>query len=89
MNPAKVKAEDLIEQFENYSHTDFNYSRGGYQFDSQLQNAKQCALIAVNEILNNFGSPDDGKLFYASSKTIAFYQEVKQELENFKQPNNK
>ena len=47
----KEKAEELVDRFREYSHTDFNYSRGGYQIDTQIQNAKQCALIAVDEII--------------------------------------
>ena len=47
----KEKAKELVDRFSEYSHTDFNYSRGGYQADTQIQNAKQCALIAVEEII--------------------------------------
>ena len=47
------------------------------------QIAKQCALITVDEILNNFGLRVDGKPNYTDSATIQFYQEVKQEIENY------
>jgi hypothetical protein len=52
---AKEKAEDLVNKFCEYSHTDFNPTRGGYQFESQIKNAKQCALIAVDEIMKAVG----------------------------------
>jgi hypothetical protein len=48
----KEKAKELIEKFCEYSHTDYNPTRGGYQFESQIANAKQCALIAVGELIN-------------------------------------
>jgi len=73
MTTPKEKAEELIEQFENYSHTDFNYSRGGYQFDSQLQNAKQCALIAVDEIIK-FGNEQGIR------EPMMYWHKVKEEV---------
>jgi hypothetical protein len=42
---------------------------------------KQCALIAVDEILNNFGLISESYIFYTSSSTRSFYEEVKQEIE--------
>ncbi len=65
----KEKAKELVDRFSEYQHTDFNYSRGGYQADTQIQNAKQCALIAVDEILDKDGYNNE------------YYQEVKQEIE--------
>lgn len=44
--------------------------------------AKQCALIAVDEILNNFGSKVGDKTHYCNYLTIQYYLEVKQEIEN-------
>ena len=62
---AKEKAEYLLKRF---------YFFNDYQ-------AKQSALIAVNEILDNFGSMTDDKQHYCAYSTIKFYQEVKQEIE--------
>jgi hypothetical protein len=45
------------------------------------QYAKQCALIAVDEILENFGTLTEGKQHYAAHCTIQFYEQVKQEIE--------
>ena len=42
---------------------------------------KQCALIAVDEILENFGTLTEGKQHYAAYYTIKFYQQVKIEIE--------
>ena len=45
------------------------------------QYAKECALIAVDEILNNFGQLTNGANFYTSYDAVKYWQEVKQELE--------
>jgi hypothetical protein len=45
------------------------------------ESAKQCALIAVDEILNNFSSTVGDKTHYCNYLTIQYYQEVKQEIE--------
>ena len=73
MTPAKEKAQELVKKFAKKSNnlrqrTDWNYD-------------KQCALIAVDEILNNFGSSVEDKTHYCSYSTIQYYQEVKQEIE--------
>lgn len=43
--------------------------------------AKECALIAVDEILNSFGNLCMGKMFYADIDTRRYWQEVKKEIE--------
>jgi hypothetical protein len=67
----KEKAEELVDKFREYSHTDFNYTRGGYQADTQIQNAKQCALICCDEVLGYMGA----------DRGYSFWVEVKQEIE--------
>jgi hypothetical protein len=42
---------------------------------------KQCALIAVDEILNNFGLRTNGQNFYTEYRAVDYYQEVKKEIE--------
>lgn len=49
--------------------------------DITLYFAKQCALEAVDEILNNFGLLTEGKAHYSSSSTVKYYEQVKQEIE--------
>jgi hypothetical protein len=46
-----------------------------------LSGAKRCALIAVDEILENFGLRVNGKDHYCGKYTIEFYQEVRKEIE--------
>ena len=83
---AKEKAKELVDKFSEYSHTDFNYSLGGYQLDSQLQNAKQCALIAVDEIFQvcpYFDSKireDEAQLSAFEFQFVSYWEEVKVEI---------
>jgi hypothetical protein len=44
--------------------------------------AKECALITVDEILNNFGRATEGKQHYTDYNTIEFYTKVKHEIEH-------
>jgi hypothetical protein len=62
------KARDLIIKF----------AFKGAQHEGE---AKTFALIAVNEILNNFGLTANGQTFFTEHKAIQYYQEVKQEIE--------
>jgi hypothetical protein len=73
----KEKAQELVERFGEYSHTEFISYRGGYQLDTQIQNAKQCALIAVDEILKLVS--DDLDLYY---KDCIYWEQVKAEIEH-------
>jgi len=43
--------------------------------------SKQCALTAVDEILNNFGLTANGQTFFTEHRAVQYYQEVKQEIE--------
>jgi hypothetical protein len=70
----KEKADELVDKFCEYSHTEFIPYKGGYQKDSQIKNAKQCALIAVDEIIPII-DPE------TNFKTWEFYKQVKQEIE--------
>jgi hypothetical protein len=59
----KEKAEELFEKFNNPDTTYYPY----------IHNAQQCALIAVDEILNAVTAIAD--------KRYDYWKEVKQELE--------
>lgn len=63
----REKAIELVEKFADYTQ-------------SHMED-KQCALIAVDEILNNFGTLTEGKQHYAAHCTITFYEKVKTEIE--------
>ena len=63
----KEKAEEIYTKF--------------VRMESHCDDAQECALIAVDEILNNFGNLTDGKQHYCAYATVQYYKEVKQEIE--------
>ena len=70
----KEKAEELVDKFVQYTPADSEFE---YPY------AKQCALIAVNEILSSGVDVDyyfDKSVGYMISY-VEYYQEVKQEIE--------
>lgn len=72
----KEKAEELVYDFKN----EFNWVEKDYNVDL-YRDAKQCALKAVNEILEELS---EVLMVTASSyviKHIVFWEEVKQEIE--------
>jgi hypothetical protein len=64
----KEKAKELISKF-----TFLTYPES----DAKFYNPKQCALIAVDEILDAI----DWHKFETPNKEIEFWQEIKQEIE--------
>jgi len=66
----KEKAQELFNKFRQFAHHDTSQI-GSYQLQQEMYNAKQCALIVVDEILNL----DSGD---AVDKN--YWQEVKQEI---------
>jgi hypothetical protein len=74
----KEEAKELVDKFCEYSHTDFNYSRGGFQIDTQIQNAKQCALIAVDEVISNI---EQSVSMDVISARIKYWEQVKTEIQ--------
>ena len=79
----KEKAEELVDKFYQTTPNEYFVNepigiKGRYK---SWEQAKQCALIAVDEILkleNNNGYYFDG----TNVTSISFWQEVKQEIEN-------
>jgi hypothetical protein len=71
----KEKAKEL---FKKYSKGKDEHGWNLCEFDSC---AKKCALIAVDEILNNFGSKVGDKTHYCNYMTIQYYEEVKNEID--------
>ena len=74
---AKLKAEELVEKFECY--VDYQGDDCFTEREKMLINAKRCALIAVDEIINcdnYFNTLADAKEF------INYWYEVQQEIEN-------
>jgi hypothetical protein len=65
----KEKAKELVSKMRRDNEMPYQY-------------AKQCALIAVDEILKSFGTLTNGNLFYTTFNAIEYYKEVKQEIIN-------
>ena len=74
----KEKAEELIIKFLSYVDNRYWYNgeKVNGNADFKVEKAKECALIAVDELINNLVySPTD----YGAS--ITFWQQVKKEIE--------
>ncbi len=73
----KLKALSLIESMSFSKSRQMNYANGEMVDIPQNLYAKQCALLAVDEILLNIiSTPND----YGASCT--YWEQVKQEIEN-------
>jgi hypothetical protein len=77
----KEKAIELIDKFNNHTVEELVYLKNGKVIEGKTE-AKQCALIAVDEIREAliYGKLDDSP--YTSLEARQFYLQVKQEIEN-------
>lgn len=74
----KEKAEELIYIFAQIiPPSSYVAFEEGVQINFDLENAKQCALIAIDEILNVC----EKEIAHCSDKTYFYWQEVKSEIE--------
>jgi hypothetical protein len=74
----KEKAEELVHKFKKYSY--YPKTNNDMLFVNELNNnAQQCALIAVDEIIN--ANPHSNPLNTDVYSTMGWWQEVKQEIE--------
>ena len=72
----KEKAKELIDKFNNHTVKELVYLKNGKVIEGKTE-AKECALIAVNEILKI-----EWDEFEMSGDEVMYWQEVKQEIEN-------
>lgn len=80
----KEKAKELYFKYlnlPNYIQVEFETGYREDDFGVSCQYAKQAALIAVDEILSNFGLRAEGMTHFTTYSAIQYYQKVKQELE--------
>jgi hypothetical protein len=70
----KEKAEELVEKINN----ELKWIEIDYQIDL-YRDVKQCALIAVDEILNNW--KDEASIQFPYGKVITYWNIVKEEIE--------
>jgi hypothetical protein len=74
----KEKAKELVDKFFEYTHRvkwDIDKNKWEHNFDQ----SKQCALIAVDEILNNW--KDEASIQFPYGKVITYWNIVKEEIE--------
>ena len=70
----KEKAKQLFDKYAMYLRSNLMYD------EEAREDAKVCALIAVDEILDTLGGA--GVYGYADGAVEHYWQEVKQEIEN-------
>jgi hypothetical protein len=73
---AKEKAQELVNKFRKYAHGHDDNNR--FSPAMEKESGIQCALILVNEMLNNFLS---NKTTEYGRERYHFWQQVKQEIE--------
>ena len=74
----KEKAEELVDQFDEYAEA--RISDSGRGFDKKYC-SKQCALIAVDEILTTLYNLKFGNTLV---EELDYWEDIKQEIENLK-----
>lgn len=72
----KEKAIELIDKFNNHTVKELVYLKNGKVIEGKTE-AKECALIAVDEILKI-----EWDEFEMSGNEVMYWQEVKQEIQN-------
>jgi hypothetical protein len=72
----KEKALQLIDKFENYSFIDID------KRISSFNSAKQCALVAVDEIINTDMLMNEDT-YVMTPSYLQYWQQVKQEIETY------
>lgn len=72
----KEKAIELFNKFKEYSYTAWN---GGSDEMTTEQAAKECSIIAVDEILDVLGGA--GVYSFADTKVTTYWETVKAEIE--------
>ena len=75
----KEKAIELIDKFNNHTVKELVYLKIGKVIEGKTE-AKQCALIAVDEILN--ANPNYPEFKENEGTPIRYWEVVKQEIEN-------
>lgn len=83
---ATEKAEELVNKFRVFAHCPFNKERGETiaQIDIEHHNAKQCALLFCDEMINEYWSQmlNRGLINkYAADNMIHYWKEVKKEID--------
>ncbi len=70
---AKIKAKELVSKY--YEEMQFS------EFVNEIDASKQCAIIAVDEIIKEHCHNSEHKNPIEQEKWITYWQEVKREIE--------
>ena len=76
----KEKAKEIFDKM--YGKTPVRDEESLIELDRDRDTAIQCALVAVDEILHNFGLTTNGQTFFTEHRAVEFYKQVQQEIEN-------
>ena len=71
------KAKELVDKFFKYSYWDSDYVSFKERVETRTDHAKQCALIAVDEIIKT-----EEPVNHVFTGLTSYWQKVKEELEN-------
>jgi hypothetical protein len=74
MMTPKEKAQELYNKF-------YNTSSHQHHVESRKDNAKQCALMLVDEMIKVFNPENWGLEIYNAFEGLKYWKEVKQEIE--------
>ena len=77
----KEKAIELVGKFNNHTVKELIYLKNGKVIEGKTE-AKQCALISVDEILNGYEFDSLDIKHKRIMDNINYWDEVKQEIEN-------
>jgi hypothetical protein len=75
----KEKAQELVDKFKEIIPAQYDQIDGGYDLLNLEFNARDCARIAVDEILNNW--KDEASIQFPYGKVITYWNIVKEEIE--------
>jgi hypothetical protein len=76
----KEKAAELVHRFRRY--VDFTDENDHTSLKAIISNSKQCALIAVDEIMKTYPSKNGIALYENQINDFEYWQQVKTEIEN-------
>lgn len=74
----KEKAKELVESYRGLAHSDF-HNQTGYDESQREENQRQCAIIAVDEIIKETDTYYDTLI---ASERKLYWRQVKTEIEN-------
>ena len=79
----KEKAKELVNKFSEYSNDEYHECSEQFELnENRIKNAKQCALIAVDEILSYDIRAKCESQFIIEQRIESYWKQVKQEINN-------